>query len=181
MFERNICNQHVEKIEFLPDEYEIDVTRIWCQSMIAILERKEDYWELLNIINCYVHNAYEKNKLSGLPTNYVTIPVGKIKRIIEVCGEGCFCCVFPYDYDKIADDFLNNKLGNIKNRIDLLLLDDNLDEAIKIALSLADIYLKRLSLLYIKSIYNMHTKKMIEEFTNARRKSIHKINSILYY
>lgn len=180
MFKNNIRNQHAEKIEFLPDEYSIEVTRIWCQSMITILQYNEDYLELLNMMNFYVYNAYQKNESYGLPTNYISMSVGDIKKIMDVCGDGSFCCIFPYDYEKVSNEYLEDKLGILKGQIDLLMTDDNIDDAINIILTIDDINLKRLSLIYIKYLYNLNTQKKVEELTNVRRKSIYKINSILY-
>lgn len=182
MFKSLHNNHHVEKIQFLPDDFLLDVTMSWCTSVISILRYKEeDHGDLLYMMIMHVEATRQRYTGNSYHTEYVTMSVGNIMKIISVCGDCAFCCIFPYDYDKVAQQFVTDYLGVTKIQIDLLFSENKMNEIFELINMIEDNNVKRLALLYIKSIYSIQTEEMITKLKNSRTKVISEINSILYY
>lgn len=174
-----IGNCHLEKLEFLPDEIELAVTKSWCYSVISIMERMDLCEDLIYVVNNCIYSSEFKHDSSGYYSKYVTMSVSNIKKIISVCGGETLVYVLPYNYDQISNNFLCSKLGDLKFKIDTLMNLDDYEAVMNLIMSINDTYLKRLALVYMKYLYMIQTEKKIISFKNSRKKIINKINSIL--
>ena len=174
---KSVGNCYVEKIEFLPDEIELAVTKTWCCSVISTLERMDLGEDLIYIINACIYSDKHKHDSPGHISRYVIMPVKDIKRIINICGEDTLCYILPYNYEQVANDFLCSKLGDTKIKIEAFMDLEDYDAAFNLINNISDEYLKRLSLIYMKSIYRIQTEDKITTFRNSRRILVNKIDS----
>lgn len=175
-----VSNHYVERIELLPDDIEIYVNRTWCSYVVTYLQIMEYSGDLLNMVS----SLLVPRNIDGRPNisipRFILMPVGDIKKLISICGCETLCCNFPYNYDEIASKFLEDKLGIIKTKIELLMEEDKIEDTFKIIDEIEDEYLKKLSLIYMKSIHGKKTEEIIEDVKNSRRKTINIINGRLY-
>lgn len=171
-----IGNHYVEKIEFLPDEIELDVSKVWCGYVITYLITMEMHGELLNMVKSLVapQMHYEETSIINVP-RFVKMSVGNIKKLVDICGDNNLCCSFPYNYDELADKFVEDKLGAIKIKIELLMADDKVDETFQFIDGIQDEYQKKLSLLYMKCIHDRKTQTIVEDIKNARKRTVNEI------
>lgn len=172
-------NNSIDKIMFLPDDIEIDVSKLWCQKAISYLIEKEMYDEQLDNIVNYLSLCDKKNQEMLFPSRFVRITVGDVKKLINIDNVYTFCCIFPYNYDELANKYLEGILGGIKIQIELLSVDNRIEDCLQLIDNINDGYLKKLSLCYMKYIYNVQTKKIIEDITISRKKAITLINNRL--
>lgn len=176
---RSVGNDYIEKLEFLPDEIELTITQSWCYSVISTMEKMESYEELIYMINaCICNSDYTRDSTRNVP-KYVKMRVGDIKKIINICGMETLCYVLPYNYLQLSSDFLYDKLGDLKDKIEVLVGLGQYDEALDLINNLNDIDLKILALKYVKYIYAIHTENKINLLKRARKSFINKINSII--
>ena len=174
-----VDNTYLDKLEFLPDEVELAVPKSWCYSAISIMERMELCEELIYMINSCIYSGEHKHDSPGNVSKYVKMSVGNVKKIIRICGKETLCYILPYNYGLISNDFLCNKLGNLKFQIDALVNSEDYDTALNLIMDIKDISKKHLALVYMKSIYIIQTENKIVFFKNSRRALVHKINSII--
>jgi len=180
MFRSKVSNNFVEKIIFLPDEITIDVAKSWCNNAISDLRASEQYGELLDKVT-YLMSLQDYQTVQSLyPSRFITMSVGDIKELINVCEIETFCCTLPYNYDALANKFLEDKLGVIKIQIELLMAENKIDETFELINSSEGEYLRKLSLLYMKFIYSNQINRIIEDIKVSRRKTINLINGKLY-
>lgn len=176
-----VNNHYVEKIELLPDDIEIYVNRTWCSYVVANLQLMEYSGDLLNIVSSLLvpRNIDERTSLS-VP-RFILMSVRDIKQILSICGAETLCCNFPYNYDEISNKFLEEKLGYIKWKIDLLVEEDKIDDVLMLIDEIDDYYVRKLSLIYMKFLYNKKTEKIIESVRISRKRTIGVINDKLIY
>lgn len=179
MLVKSVSNDYIEKLEFLPDEIELTITQSWCYSVIATMERMESYEELIYLINACIYNSGYAHDFTREPPKYVKMRVGDIKKIINICGMETLCYILPYNYHQISNDFLYDKLGDLKDKIEVFVSLEQYDEALYLINNLNDIYLKRLALKYVKYIYAIQTENKINFLKKSRKFFINKINSII--
>jgi len=180
MLGNKVINFHTEKIELLPDDIEILVSRQWCNYVITYLTINQEHWDLVHMISHLVEPKTRPGSDITYTPRFVPMTVGTIKKLISMCGDGTLCCSFPYNYDEIANKFLENKLGGIKIKIELLMADDKVYDVFELITTMEDEYLKRLALLYMKTIHNKKTEEIIENVQNSRRRTVNQINHRLY-
>lgn len=173
-------NYYVEKMEFLPDDVNIAVARNWCFYVATFLNSTGNHENLYNLINKYISTFKKIQKGSIYVPGYITMSVGDARKLVDVCGTTNFCCAFPCDYDDIANEFLTTKLGVTKDLILSLISDNKVEAAFDLIDTIEDDYLRKLSLLYMREIYNTKEQTVIETFKNTRRRTINNINSRLY-
>lgn len=172
---RTLDNHYVEKIQFLPDEIELYVSRVWCCHVVTCLNIMEMHRELLNMVSELVSpQSQYKTSVLGVP-RFVKMSVGNIKKLVNICGDNNLCCCFPCNYDELANKFIEDKLGATKIEIELLMADDKIDETFQFIDSIKDEYQRKLSLLYMKFIHDSKTQNIIEDIKKARKKTVNKI------
>ena len=175
-----ISNHNVEKIELLPDDIMLYVSRDWCNYTLVRLKEYECYGELMDRLNYFLSLKIFASRENYPEPRYILLSAGDIKKLVSLCGGETLCCHFPYNYDDIAMNFLNDKLGAFKNQIESL-MDRNMLEDILIMIDgLSDEYLMKLSLIYVKYLYNKKINAMIEEINVSKRKILGIINDRLY-
>ena len=175
---KNITDSNnFEKILLLPDECEIAVTRSWCFSVIKELSIRKGYAHLLRFVRESADISCEK---TVYVPNYVTMTVGDVKKLVDVCGWDSLCCIFPHNYDDIVDSFLYTRLDKFKNVIEVLMESDKIDVVLELIDYIEDEHAKKMALIYMKMLYNARGERTVISIKNSRKKTINNINNRLY-
>ena len=103
-------NIDVEKIQNLPDDYQVAIRLSWCYGIQAKVCRsnldEDTIKEIMNIISKSLELVYPKGVYRDpfwyIP-RYTNMSIKDIKRIINVCGPNYFQC-FPAKKDLIKSD-----------------------------------------------------------------------------
>lgn len=180
MLENRINIFDVEKIELLPDEMDIFVSRAWCfyvSSQLTIAKVNND---LLDIINSYIYANIRNTRPLTYVSKYVKMQVYHLKKLIGVCNNENFSCCLPLNYDDIINEFVYTKLGNNKHLIDSLIIDNNVDEVFSFVENIEDKSIKRIALIYAKHVHSLETDRKIMDLNIARKRIFGKINSMLH-
>ena len=175
-----VSNHNIEKVELLPDDIMLYVSRDWCNSTLTRLRKYEYYGELMDKLD-YLLSLKNTGARENHPNpRYILLSVGDIKKLISLCGGETFCCNFPYNYDDISLHFLEDTLGSFKLEIEILMNKNNIDDILMMIDNLEDEYLMKLSLIYAKYLYNKKMDAMIEEINVSKRRVLGIINGRLY-
>lgn len=180
MLDNKVKNEYIEKMELLPDEMSILVGKSWCFYILSQLTIRGDRADLLDMVNDYISTIRRNNRPLAYVPRYVTMSVGDVKKLSFVCDVANFNFVLPQNYDEAVNYFVSEKLGVLKNKLELLIIDNKINEAFKLIDNIEDIYLKKLSLIYVKYIHNMETERKIMNINISRKKIISQIDAILY-
>lgn len=180
MLRSSISNHNIEKVEFLPDEIMIYVSRDWCNTALRYLRKYEYYGDLLDRLD-YSLSIRNVDGRENYPVHrYILMAAGDIKKLVSICGGETLCCNFPYNYEDIANTFLEDKLGTLKSNIEILMDEDMVDDVFKIIDDLDDEYLIKLALIYVKYLYNKKMEAIIDEINVSRKRVLGIINRKLY-
>ena len=175
-----VSNHNIEKVELLPDDIMLYVNRDWCNCALTRLKEYEYYGDLMDRLN-YLLSLRNTGTRENYPnTRYILLSAGDIKRLISLCGGETFCCNFPYNYDTIAMNFLEDKLGSFKLELEVLMDRNMVEDILMMIDALDDKYLMKLSLIYVKYLYNKKMDAMIEQINVNKRKVLGLVNSRLY-
>lgn len=167
---------YVEEIEFLPDDFILDVSKFWFSQAINYLHTREEYSDLLHSANFISKQNDSDNALTYRPSSYVKVPVHIVKRLIAIYGSETLFYMLPYNYNAISEQFVLEKLEDRKGQIEKLVYDNQMEEAFLLIDVMENSPLKRLSWLYMKYIYNKKTELIIEDVKASRKRTIEKIN-----
>lgn len=178
MYKNFINNSQIEMIELLPDDVVIDVSKVWCSHIISFLRNSEYDDNLLNMLNFIISNQSQNDFFPNY--RFIKMYVGDIKKIINLCDNGVFCCILPYNYSELSNKFLEDNLGALKIKIDLFIANNKINELFALIEQLDNDYIKRLSFLYAKFIYNNETSRIVEEIRDSRKRTISEFNNRLY-
>lgn len=175
-----VSNHNIEKVELLPDDIMIYVNRDWCNCTLMRLKEYEYYGYLIDKLNYLL--SIENVGISDNHRNprYILLSVGDVKKLVSLCGGETLCCIFPYNFDDIAMSFLDNILDTFKLEIETLVDKNMFDKILMMIDNLDDEYLRKLSLIYVKYLYNKKMDAMIEEINVSKRKILSVINGKLY-
>lgn len=180
MRNNNVINSYLEKIELLPDDCEIAVSRVWCSYAAIEITKTSKNDELVKMINSITKMPYQKSRPLAYVPRYVTLVVRDIKIITSLCDVSNFNCCFPENYDKIMTVYLSSILGDIKDKIEYLMKEDCVDNVLNLIETVEDVKLKRIALLYTKYVHNLEYERKIMDFNITRIKTIKKIDSKIY-
>lgn len=169
---KQIVNGYVEKIQYLPNDFEISVSKSWCSYVIGRL-RFLEYFELSD----YLDSLIDKNIDIYNDPRYIKMSIYLIKEILSICGDLNFECVIPYNYDNIIDTMLCDQLSEIKSTIEFLIEKNKIDDVLLVINNIDNKETKRLALLCAKIYYNKCTEQILDEIKNSKKRTLKKIEN----
>lgn len=180
MKNKKIINSYLEKIELLPDDCDVAVSRVWCAYAATEIAKSNKDNELAEKLSFIARRVYDKDRPLAYVPKYVTLNVRDIKNIVALCDASNFNCCFPANYEEIITIYLSTILGEFKDKIDFLMNGDLVDNTLNLIDSIEDGSLKRIALLYTKYIHNIQYERKIMDFNITKIKTIKKIDSKIY-
>lgn len=174
-----VDNNYMYKINFLPDEIDVVVTKQWCSSVISILSSFGIYSELIDTISGCVEDAEHRHDSPSFVNRNAIMSVRLVKQILEICGEDTFTFIPSLNYKLLSEQFLSIKLGDIKGKIEDYVNKEDYDMALALIDTIDDNDLKCLALMYIKTLYEVQTEEQVKNLCIRRRISLDKITSYM--
>lgn len=180
MLNSSVNNQNIEKVELLPDDIMMYVSRDWCNCALRHLKEYEYYGDLLDRLDYLLSSKNVDESSNRSISRHILMSVRDIKKLLSLCGGETFYCIFPYNYDEISNKFLEDNLGITKVNIEILIDEYKIEDIFKLIDALDDDYLKKISFIYMKYLYNRKTEEIIENIYTAKRRVLGLINDKLY-
>ena len=170
---KQTVNGYVEKIQYLPDNFEISVSKSWCSYAMVRLQFLE-YFELLDSLDLLLNTNNDMDNNS----RYINMSIYIIKKILSICGDLNFECIIPYNYDDIIEAMLCDQLGEIKSKIEFLIQNDKIDDVLVMIYNFDNVKIKHFASLCAKIYYNKCTEQILEEIRSSRKRTLRKFENV---
>ena len=170
-----VNNNYVDKIIFLPDDTLVVVNISWCTSCMHFLENGGLYEELVESINTSIQHSTCMHDSPSFVSKHVRIKVGILKQILVVCGSDTFTFIPPHNYSQLSNEFLCTMLGDKKIKIEMCMETQDYDGALSLIDMITDSNLKRMALVYMKTIYERQTEEEVANLLTRRRTYLNKV------